>query len=72
MEELFSIMFGRFLSRQIGGNVRFLFLRLFNRKVEYSDVMNKGKKFSFAHDFNNVIVGVVCLIIFMFLIGSLL
>jgi len=72
MEEIFSIIFGRFLSRQIGGNVRFLFLRMFNPKVKYSEVMNEEKEFSFTDDFSNLIVGIVCMIVIMFLFGALL
>lgn len=72
MEELFAILFGRFVARFIGGNLRFVILRLFKSDLEYSRIMNKGKEFSFSDDFNNLIVGVVAIVVILSLFGLML
>lgn len=66
----FSIVFGRFISRLIGLNVRYLFFKLLGRKVAYADlktlVINKENDYDekgLQQDMYNALVGVLVILI---------
>jgi len=67
---LSSIVFGRFISRLIGLNVRYLFFKLLGRKVVYADlktpVINKENDYDekgLQQDMYNALVGVLVILI---------
>ena len=65
-----SIVFGRFMGRLIGLNVRYLFFKLLGRKVVYADlktpVINKENDYDekgLQQDMYNALVGVLVILI---------
>lgn len=66
IDDILSIIFGRFIVRFLGGNTRYFFLKFFGFSPDYNAVLNNNDEFSFVADFYNVVIGFAMLFVLIF------
>lgn len=61
MEFIIELIFGRFIIRFLGSNIRYLFLSVFNKNITIEELRGKDNEEgrSLYNDFMNAVVGLI-------------